>query len=180
MHNPIGGIHHGGGSMRHGTAQPGNRFAAAPPAISYIPATPASGVDFISQVRSPLLPAEAFKWVVELTNSLGLTAAEMSSILAISTRSFAQRLHASLGAKMPDAADAGPSLTKAQSERLLLLKGVAEHGLAVFEDQDKFNRWLRRPLALLQNQSPLQFLDTVTGLRLVDQLLGRIEYGVYS
>jgi putative toxin-antitoxin system antitoxin component (TIGR02293 family) len=55
-----------------------------------------------------------------------------------------------------------------------------KHGVEVFEDQGKFNRWLRRPLPLLQQQSPLQLLDTVTGFRVVDQLLGRIAYGVYS
>ena len=64
--------------------------------------------------------------------------------------------------------------------RELLLQQLAEHGVDVFEDQGKFNRWLRRPLPLLANQSPLDLLDTASGFQVVDELLGRIEYGVYS
>ena len=71
-------------------------------------------------------------------------------------------------------------LTKAESERLLLLQHLVAHGVDVFEDQGKFNRWLRRPLPLLDGQSPLQLLDTASGFQVVDELLGRIEYGVYS
>lgn len=71
------------------------------------------------------------------------------------------------------------SLNKVDSERLLL-KAPAAHGLRVFEDQGKFNRWLRRPLEILEGQSPLQLLDTATGFQVVDQLPGRIEDGVYS
>jgi len=102
-----------------------------------------------------------------------LTVGEMALVLATPERTFARRL----GAKP---AEKAIPLTKVQSERLLLLNAVAAHGLAVFEDQGKFNRWLRRPLTMLQDQSPLQLLDTATGFRLIDQLLGRIEYGVYS
>ena len=94
----------------------------------------------------------------------------MAAVLATSERTFARQL----GAEQPT------PLTKAQAERLLLLQLLAKHGLAVFEDQGKFNRWLRRPLPLLQHESPLQLLDTVTGFRLIDQLVGRMEYGVYS
>lgn len=155
-------------------AQPGNRFVAIvtlPPLA--IPDTPASDVQFISQVRAGLLPAEAQQQIRDLAARLDLTVGEMALVLATPERTFARRL----GAKP---AEKAIPLTKVQSERLLLLNAVAAHGLAVFEDQGKFNRWLRRPLTMLQDQSPLQLLDTATGFRLIDQLLGRIEYGVYS
>lgn len=67
-----------------------------------------------------------------------------------------------------------------ESERLLLLAALAAHGLRVFEDEGKFNCWLRCPLAILDGHSPMQLLDTTTGFQVVDQILGRIEYGVYS
>lgn len=66
------------------------------------------------------------------------------------------------------------------SERLLLLEQLARHGESVFEDAGVFARWLRRPLRVLGSHAPLDLMDTSTGLTLVDTILGRIEYGVYS
>ncbi len=66
------------------------------------------------------------------------------------------------------------------AEHLLLLRELSAWGAAIFADQGKFNRWLRRPLAVLAGQSPLSLLDTDTGLQLVRQELGRLAYGVYS
>ena len=161
-------------SSQHVNAAPNNRFVTtAQQPSTTVPNTPAAEVQFISEVRSGLLPDEAQRQVRELAIRMGLTVPEMAGVLATPGRAFARRQ----GVKSGDKAS---PLTKVQSERLLLLARVAAHGLAVFEDQGKFNRWLRRPLEMLQNQSPLQLLDTATGFRLVDQLLGRIEYGVYS
>ena len=157
-----------------GGQQPSNHFVAIvtlPPLA--IPDTPASEVQFISQVRAGLLPAAAQQQIRDLAARLDFTVGEMALVLATAERTFVRRL----GAKP---AEKALPLTKVQSERLLLLNAVAAHGLAVFEDQGKFNRWLRRPLTMLQDQSPIQLLDTATGFRLIDQLLGRIEYGVYS
>lgn len=161
------------GGQHNSNAQPSNRFIAAVRETGpSIPNSPSSEVQFISQVRSGLLPAEAQRQMRELATMLSLTVKEIATILATPERSYARHL--------VKAGDAIPPLTTVQAERLLLLRAVASHGLSVFEDQGKFNRWLRRPLKLLQDQSPLQLLDTVTGFRLVDQVLGRMEQGVYS
>ncbi len=174
MKNTITGAAHAGIGGQRIDAQPSNRFVASAqqPAV-YIPETPASGVQFISQVRTGLAPAEAQQQIRALSAMLDLTVVEMAAVLATPERTFARRLETKSIEKIAP-------LTKVQSERLLLLRQLAAHGLDVFEDQGKFNRWLRRPLPLLQQQSPLQLLDTVTGFRLVNQVLGRIEYGVYS
>ncbi|KAB7725494.1 DUF2384 domain-containing protein [Rudanella paleaurantiibacter] len=71
-------------------------------------------------------------------------------------------------------------LDPATSERLLLLTRLALYGATVFQDQGKFTRWLRRPLRLLADRSPLDLLDSTTGIQLVEDILGRIEYGVFS
>ena len=99
---------------------------------------------------------------------LALPVRELAPLLATTERTLARRL------------DQPGELNKMESERLLLLQRLTEHGVDVFEDQGKFNRWLRRPLALLGGQSPLELLDTASGFQVVDELLGRIEYGVYS
>ena len=66
------------------------------------------------------------------------------------------------------------------SERLLLLARLANYGATVFQDQGKFTRWLRRPLRLLGEHSPLGLLDSFTGVQLIEDILDRIEYGVFS
>lgn len=119
--------------------------------------------ELIAQSRSGVAHVE----VRALATLLELTIREMAILLSMNERTMARRLVAG-------------SLNKVESERLLLLKALAGHGLRVFEDQGKFNRWLRRPSEILENQSPLQLLDTATGFQVVDQILGRIEYGVYS
>lgn len=118
----------------------------------------------IGQARAGLPVAEAG----DLRRQLALTMPEVAAILNASARTLARRLKKAA------------KLGKSESERLLLLRQLTAHGVAVFEDQGKFNRWLRRPLPLLANQSPLDLLDTASGFQVVDELLGRIEYGVYS
>ncbi|WP_461102641.1 type II RES/Xre toxin-antitoxin system antitoxin [Spirosoma koreense] len=119
--------------------------------------------ELIAQSRSGVTHAEVRKQA----SLLELTIRELAILLSMNERTMARRL-------------VSGSLNKVESERLLLLKALAAHGLRVFEDQGKFNRWLRRPLEILEGQSPLQLLDTATGFQVVDQILGRIEYGVYS
>ena len=119
--------------------------------------------ELIAQSRLGLGHAE----VRRVATLLELTIRELSILLSLNERTMARRL-------------VEGSLNKVESERLLLLMALAAHGLRVFEDQGKFNRWLRRPLEMLSNQTPLQMLDTATGFQVVDQVLGRIEYGVYS
>lgn len=65
------------------------------------------------------------------------------------------------------------------SERLLLLKNLLLHGLDTFEGRrSTVLQWLRTPIRELANQTPLQLLDTVTGFGLVDDVLGRLDYGL--
>jgi len=53
-------------------------------------------------------------------------------------------------------------------------------GLSVFEDPVKLNRWLHKENRALNGQKPFNLLNTPTGIKLVNQVLGRIEEGVYT
>lgn len=65
------------------------------------------------------------------------------------------------------------------SERLLLLKNLLMHALDTFEDRKStILSWLSTPIRELANQTPIQLLDTVTGFGLVDDVLGRLDYGL--
>lgn len=98
---------------------------------------------------------------------LGVTGKEMARLLNQSVATFHRR------------AKSG-RLDAATSERLLMLGRLAEHGEAVFQDAGKFTRWLRRPLRLLGDREPLNLMDSPTGVLLVEDILGRIEHGVFS
>lgn len=139
-----------------------NTLPAFAPVVRVLPEKTGS-FELIAQSRLGLGHAE----VRRVATLLELTIRELSILLSLNERTMARRL-------------VDGSLNKVESERLLLLMALAAHGLRVFEDQGKFNRWLRRPLEMLGNQTPLQLLDTATGFQVVDQVLGRIEYGVYS
>ena len=71
-------------------------------------------------------------------------------------------------------------LDQAESERVvryeLLLKKAAE----VFGNKEDARRWLTHPQPGLGNTAPIQFATTELGAREVENLLGRIEYSVYS
>lgn len=52
--------------------------------------------------------------------------------------------------------------------------------LEVFESEDTAHKWLKTPLAVLNNKTPLEAVSNRFGAELVLDILGRIEYGVYS
>lgn len=66
------------------------------------------------------------------------------------------------------------------TERIILIAEILEKGMEVFDSRDKLLAWLKTPVLALGQKSPLSLLDTVFGIRLVMDLLGRIEHGVYS
>jgi putative toxin-antitoxin system antitoxin component (TIGR02293 family) len=66
------------------------------------------------------------------------------------------------------------------SERILLLADIYSFGYAVFKEREKFNRWMKTPNRALGNIIPLNLTETVYGMEEVKNLIGRIDYGVYS
>lgn len=66
------------------------------------------------------------------------------------------------------------------SERALLIAEVLEKGMEVFSSRETLQTWLHTPLPAFGQQSPLSLLDTGFGARMVMDILGRIEHGVYS
>jgi putative toxin-antitoxin system antitoxin component (TIGR02293 family) len=50
----------------------------------------------------------------------------------------------------------------------------------LFESPEVAARWLRRPNRALGGERPLDLLTSDAGARVVEQVLGRIEHGVYS
>jgi uncharacterized protein (DUF2384 family) len=62
-------------------------------------------------------------------------------------------------------------------EHVLLLLSMIKHGNEVFGSRDGFDCWLDTTNFFFDNKKPKNFLNTVTGIRFVDDRLTAIEYG---
>jgi len=60
------------------------------------------------------------------------------------------------------------------------MSDIIAKGFEVFEDGDKLNKWLHKENRALKGKKPFDLLDSPTGIKLVSQVLGRLEEGVYS
>ena len=66
------------------------------------------------------------------------------------------------------------------SERIVGLADLYDYGFKVFEDKEKFNRWMVAPNKALGGKAPFDIINSQFGREEVKNILGRIEYGVYS
>jgi putative toxin-antitoxin system antitoxin component (TIGR02293 family) len=101
-----------------------------------------------------------------LSKRIDLTDKEMSKILNVSERTYHRY-------------NSDTVFDTATSEKLLQLTALYTKGEDVFDSLENFKIWMRHPHVLFEMKTPLELLDTNTGFRLVEDELGRIEYGVY-
>ena len=78
------------------------------------------------------------------------------------------------------ASDRDLRLSPTESGRLLRTRQIFEHARSVFDDDKDARAWLSAPNDALSGESPLALLDTDAGVRLVDDVLTRLEFGVYA
>lgn len=111
------------------------------------------------------LPAEALS---ELARRLDLRQSEISAKLGIPQRTLTRRLqHRS-------------RLTSAESDRIVRMAQVYATAVDSLGSEDKAAQWLKTPNRVLRGTRPIDQLDTDPGVREVEDILGRIAYGVYS
>lgn len=67
-----------------------------------------------------------------------------------------------------------------ESERLYRVQRLFEKALKVFGAVEPARKWLKEKAYGLGDVSPLEFAKTEVGAREVENLLGRIEHGVFS
>lgn len=128
------------------------------------PAQPFTEQEIIRNSRQGVLRAEADR----VAGLVKLADKELAVTLGLST-SYLHRLQPQ------------QRMSQEASERLLLLENLLQHGLDTFEGRaHTVLNWLRTPLAELDDQTPLQTLDTVTGFTLVDRVLGRLDHGIFG
>jgi putative toxin-antitoxin system antitoxin component (TIGR02293 family) len=103
-----------------------------------------------------------------LSRASGISVLELARLADIPVRTLSRRkTQGELGA--------------AESERVLRLSNLYAQALRLFDDDSgAATRWLTTPKTGLGGSIPLDFAATEVGAREVEELIGRLEHGVYS
>ncbi len=71
-------------------------------------------------------------------------------------------------------------LSREQSGRTWKFAEILARATAVFGSQAEAEQWLERPAVGLDQRCPIDLLTTPAGVQIVEDFLGRLEYGVYT
>jgi putative toxin-antitoxin system antitoxin component (TIGR02293 family) len=71
-------------------------------------------------------------------------------------------------------------LSPEQSGRAWKFAEILGKATRLFGSQEEAEAWLERPATALNQQRPIDLLSTPAGVESLEQLLGRLEYGVYT
>ena len=66
------------------------------------------------------------------------------------------------------------------SERIVDMADLYSYGFEVFESEERFNHWMAKPNKALGGKTPYDLIDNQFGREEVKNLIGRIDYGIYS
>lgn len=110
------------------------------------------------------LPTRTFSSLAQL---LGVSEATLASVTGISSSTLTRRKRTG-------------QLSSEESEHVLRVAHLLDVATRVFEDVESAADWLRSENISLGDLTPLDYAETEVGAREVENLLGRIDYGVYS
>jgi putative toxin-antitoxin system antitoxin component (TIGR02293 family) len=129
------------------------------------------GMNLISTEKNKLiqnikkgLPISAFE---KIQKELDVSADTLASAVNIASRTLARRKKE--GRFQPD-----------ESERVLRIASLFDRALQVLHNQNRVKIWFKSPQKALGGKTPLEYADTEPGAREVEDLLGRLEHGVFS
>jgi putative toxin-antitoxin system antitoxin component (TIGR02293 family) len=123
-----------------------------------------SSGELIRQIRRGF----SFHALLDLESRSGVSLAEIASIIDLTPRTLARR-------------KSSGRLSSDESEKLLRLSAVFEQAVDLFEgDQTSALKWLTSPKKEIENETPLAYARTELGAREVENLIGRLEHGVFS
>ncbi len=74
----------------------------------------------------------------------------------------------------------GQKYGRTLSERIVGLADIYSFGFEVFGDQRRFNEWMASPNCALGGKAPVDVAGSLFGREEVRNIIGRIDYGVYS
>jgi putative toxin-antitoxin system antitoxin component (TIGR02293 family) len=139
-------------------AGPRNRGAAVPKDI----------IEIDSAEDVPLAPAARARTdVVSELSRHGYSEKELSQ-LVVPKRTLARRR------------SENALLTIEETDKALRLKRIAILAEKIFGDPTKAQRWMRKPKRGLSGATPLAYLASENGARVVEEMLRRIEHGIFT
>jgi putative toxin-antitoxin system antitoxin component (TIGR02293 family) len=71
-------------------------------------------------------------------------------------------------------------LTVEETDKALRLARIAVQSERVFGEPEKAHRWLRKAKRELKGETPLAYLASEAGARVVEEMLHRIEHGMFA
>ncbi len=110
------------------------------------------------------LPVSAFE---KVQKELNISADKLAAAVNIASRTLARRKKE--GRFHPD-----------ESERVLRIASLFDRALQVLHSHIRVQIWFKSPQKGLGGKTPLEYADTEPGAREVEDLLGRLEHGVFS
>jgi len=114
------------------------------------------------------LPGEALTHLIDNLVSLR-DPASIEKAVGISRRTFQRR---KVAPRKP--------LSREQSGRTWKFAEILAKATAVLGSQEEAEQWLERPAIGLDQRRPIDLLATPAGVGIVEEFLGRIEFGVYT
>jgi putative toxin-antitoxin system antitoxin component (TIGR02293 family) len=118
---------------------------------------------------------------IKLSNT-GITKASVNTLadyLGVNRKYISENIF-DLSVKTMERKEDDEKLSRKISSHALEIAKLLQHAYHVFRNEDKLKQWLNRENRALNNMKPVELLDTLSGLILVDDVLGRIEEGVYA
>lgn len=118
--------------------------------------------DLIEIIRSGI----ETKYLKKIQEFTGLSDNEMGDVLPISKRQLVR--YAS-----------EHRLNKEITSHIIQILELYQKGFKLFGTK-KFNAWVRTENKILGSIKPIELMDTSIGIEMIEDIIGRIEHGVYS
>ena len=106
--------------------------------------------------------------VVNFGKQAGFTNEELAKLINVPARTYARRI-----------ADKG-RLKIHEGERAARIMRIFDRAKQLFVTEEDVRKWLHAELPALGWRTPLDYAQTEPGAREVENLIGRIEHGVFS
>ncbi len=104
----------------------------------------------------------------QIQKEAGLTQEKLAQVLGIPKRTLINRMKKG-------------QLDEDESDRVLRLKRILEKATETFEgDKEAAHAWLDSPNRALGGDAPFTLVSTGSGGRAVEEVLGRMDHGLYS
>jgi putative toxin-antitoxin system antitoxin component (TIGR02293 family) len=119
-----------------------------------------------ASIRQAIKDGLPIGWFDHLAGLFGANALTFADIVGIDSRTLTRRRHEG-------------RLNPRESNALYHLAALYAHARDVLGDAETVREWFRTPEPDFADVRPIELIDTAPGIKEVDQLLGRIEHGVF-